>query len=362
MAKTMSTVVGIFLDQNWAQRAIQALQAAGFEARVADQRTVNNLTSMGIDNDAADLYKTRVGEGNSVVIVENAGNRGEDALGVMLQNGAENIDMSRDMGGTATAAGTVATTSRTNVDTNYDYNRLKKLDVKERQYGPVVEKQGRARNAEEMRIVLMEETLTPVKQARQAGEVELNKVVREEQKEIPVTLRHEEVTIERHAVDRPADPSEIGDMADQTITVPVYEERAELQKQARVVEEVTVGKRAQEEQQTLTGTVRHEELEVNKTGNVVRGTGATTGQWSQVMPQYRSHWEQSHANEGRWEDVEPAYRYGYEMRNNPQYKGRSYNDAESDLQSGWNKSEYGAKTAWNKVSHSVKDAWNDLTH
>ncbi|HEX8227872.1 MAG TPA: YsnF/AvaK domain-containing protein [Chloroflexia bacterium] len=271
MAKNTSTVVGIFPDQTWAQGAISALQNGGFNARLADTGTVSNLASMGIDSNAASLYESRLGEGNVVVIVENAGGRGEDALGIMLQNGAENIDLSKDRTGNTTT---------TTTTTDY-YQRLQSRGANERQYGNYDESLGRARNAEEMNVLLREETLTAVKQSVQSGEVQVQKVVHEKQQEIPVNLRHEEVTIERRAVDRPATADDLDDMTDQVISVPVYEERAELQKQARVREEVTIGKQAVEEQQTLTGTTRHEHLEVNETGNVVVQGDANTNTYDQ---------------------------------------------------------------------------------
>lgn len=370
MANNTSTVVGVFLDQNWAQRAIQALQAAGFKARMADKSTVGQLSNMGIDKNAASLYQSRMSEGGSVVVVDEAGNRGEDALGVMLQNGAENIDMSKDTGGANMgAANTTTTQSTTTTDTDH-YQKLQKTDRSQRQYGQMDQNTGRAKTADEMHVQLREETLTPVKQAVQAGEVQINKVVHEKQEQVPVTLRHEEVVIERHAVDRPATDKDMNDMTDQTISVPVYEERAELQKQTRVTEEVSIGKRAQEQQETLTGTTHHEHLEVNETGNVQvsgdagkMGTAKTTQSWSEVMPTYRSHWQQSHSTGGgTWEDAEPSYRYGYEMRNDPRYQGRSYQDAESDLKQGWGQTQGGAKTAWDKVSQNVRDAWNNMTH
>jgi len=263
MGHHTSTVVGIFPDQMWAQSAINGLQSAGFNARVADESTVGKLASMGIDRNAASLYQSRLGEGNTVIIVDDAAGRGEDALGIMLQNGAENIDLSKDQTGAATAT----TTTTTTTDTDY-YTRLQKARANERQYGTYDQNLGRARNAEEMRVLLHEETLTPVKQAVESGQVQVQKVVHERQQEVPVNLRHEEVVIERHAVNRPANSDEIGDMTDQVINVPVYEEVAELQKQAVVREEVNIGKRAVEEQQTLTGTTRHEHLQVNETGDI----------------------------------------------------------------------------------------------
>jgi stress response protein YsnF len=57
-------------------------------------------------------------------------------------------------------------------------------------------------------------------------------------------------------------------MQDEVIRVPVYEERAELQKQARVREEVGIQETAVNEQQTLTGTARGEDLQVQQSGDV----------------------------------------------------------------------------------------------
>jgi uncharacterized protein (TIGR02271 family) len=210
-------------------------------------------------------------------------------------------------------------------------------------------------------VQLREETLQPVKQAVQTGEVGVRKTVREQQHEVPVNLRREEVTIDRQAVDRPADPREIGDMREESFSVPVYEEQAELQKQARVYEEVTLSKQPIEEQRTVTGTTRREELDVTENGDAaLRGNPAVrTGEnWTEVMPTYRSRWEQSHRG-ARWEEAEPAYRYAYEMQNDPKYRGRSYSEIEKDLRSDWKNR--GEPTAWDKVSTNVREAWNDIT-
>lgn len=269
MAGKTSTVVGVFPDNSWAQRAIQALQSAGFKARMADASIAGRLASMGIDRNAASLYKSRLDEGDAVVIVEDAGNRGEDALGAMLQNGSENIDLSKgNTGAAAKSSSTTTTTATQPTDDATYYQDVQKRPKTERMYGQHDQTTGRARTQDEMRVLLREETLTPVKQAVQAGEVELRKVVHEKQEQVPVTLRHEEVVIERHAVDRPLQSGEGIDMKNEVIEVPVYEERAELQKQARITEEVGLSKRAVEEQQTLTGKTRHEHLEAVQSGDV----------------------------------------------------------------------------------------------
>ena len=102
---------------------------------------------------------------------------------------------------------------------------------------------------------------------KQAGEVVVGKKVVEEQKTVPVSVAHEEVVVTRHKVDRDAQPGEIG--ADgETIKVPVMAEQVSTSKTARVVEEVEVDKRKVEEKQTVTGTVRKEQLDVDTDGSV----------------------------------------------------------------------------------------------
>lgn len=270
------TVVGIFEDQGDAQKAIERVQQQGYKARLADESSVRNLP--GLNNDEAQVYLSRHQEGNSLVVVE-AGDRGEDALDLLLDSGAEYLNLHTSTGQGGKSAGNTGQGGKG--AGQYDANYYQNLQRDQRQYGRYDESKGRARTSEEMRVQLREETLGATKQAVQAGEVEVRKVVHEREQEIPVTLNREQVVIERTAVDRPAEVGEIGDMQDEVIRVPVYEEQAQLQKQARVREEVNIGKESVQEQQTLRGTVRHEHAEVVNTGDVDvvgdTGTSATTG-------------------------------------------------------------------------------------
>ena len=116
-------------------------------------------------------------------------------------------------------------------------------------------------------IQLREEELHVDKSMKQAGEVVVGKHVVEEQKSVTVPVSHEEVVVTRHAVDREADPSSIG--ADtETMKVAVMAEQVSTSTTARVVEEVEVGKRKVEEERTVTGTVRKEQLDINTDGSV----------------------------------------------------------------------------------------------
>jgi len=120
-----------------------------------------------------------------------------------------------------------------------------------------------------MRVQLLQEELQVDKQVRQVGEVEIGKRVVSEQVSVPVSLQREEVIIHQTNVSGGnAGGAVIGE--GQTITVPISEEFAQVSKTTSVAGEVEIEKRMTTEQKTISDTVRHEELDVNKgtTGRV----------------------------------------------------------------------------------------------
>jgi len=262
MANKTDSIVGVFLDRQTAEQAVQQLQSQGFNATIDGGQNFSDFPG-----EQAKIYQSRVGEGNVLVRVNDPSDRGEEALNTMLAAGAENIDMIRGQG-------TGQDFSSWNTQQRADY--YQNLGTDQRQYGTIDQTTGQGQTADQIRVPLREEQLTANKQSVQAGEVQLNKVVHEKEQQIPVNLRHEEVVVHREAVDRPLGEGEIGDMQEDVIRVPVYEEQAELQKQARVRDEVTLDKEVREHQQTLSGTARHEHLEVQPGGDVqVQGDTGT---------------------------------------------------------------------------------------
>src|SRR5947209_4353501 len=109
-------------------------------------------------------------------------------------------------------------------------------------------------------LVLSEEELQVGKRPVEAGRVRLRKVVRTEQREVPVDLRREDVEIER--VD--ATGEDVPDTAfrEQEIDVPVMREEAVVGKESRVTGQVRVDKTAETETRTVGGEVRREDVEV----------------------------------------------------------------------------------------------------
>ncbi len=134
--------------------------------------------------------------------------------------------------------------------------------------------------ADRLKVQLLKEELHVGKESRQAGEVEISKRVVEEQVQVPVTLEREEVVIHRHAVGAEGGTLAAGQtIGDETITVPLREEFAQVTKDVRVAEEIEIEKRTIAEQKTVADTVRHEEIDTDaiKTQGNVRVEGDTTG-------------------------------------------------------------------------------------
>jgi len=118
-------------------------------------------------------------------------------------------------------------------------------------------------------LKLREERLRADKEQVEAGEVTVRKDVVTEQQTIDVPVTHEEVIVERHAVDPTrAAQGDIDADDDREIHVPVREERVRVEKEPVVYEEVDVSKRQVKGSKKVSDTVRREEARVNKKGDV----------------------------------------------------------------------------------------------
>ncbi len=126
-----------------------------------------------------------------------------------------------------------------------------------------------ALGAEEGTIQLAEETLRVGKRDVNHGRVRLRSYVVETPVNESVSLHSERVDVARHAVDRPLTAGE-NLFAERTLSAEEHVEEAVVSKEARVYEEVSLGKVAQERTQEIKDTVRRTEVEV-----VDERTGAT---------------------------------------------------------------------------------------
>jgi len=116
-------------------------------------------------------------------------------------------------------------------------------------------------------VHLREEQLAVRTQPVEAGRVSLGTEVVEEEQILEVPVSREEVTIERTPVARRPSDEPIA-ATSEALTVPVHEEQVAVDKQAVVYEEVSLGKRAVQETQRVSETVRKEVMDVDASGDV----------------------------------------------------------------------------------------------
>ncbi|MDI4646913.1 YsnF/AvaK domain-containing protein [Cohnella hashimotonis] len=121
-----------------------------------------------------------------------------------------------------------------------------------------------AQDADTLR--LHEERLNVDKERVRTGEVSVHKDVIEERQTIEVPVQREEVVIERHAIhDEATDGAAIG--KDETIRIPVSEERVEVTKRPVATEEISIGKRVVQDTEHVSETVRKERAELDRSGH-----------------------------------------------------------------------------------------------
>ena len=117
---------------------------------------------------------------------------------------------------------------------------------------------------EEIRIPVMEEELTATVRGQEAGAVRIQKDVVEEERTLDVPLTEERVRVERRVVDRPVSAADADAFEETVIDVPLRSETVDVQKQARVAEEVVVSKEAVQRTERVADTVRKEEVYVDE--------------------------------------------------------------------------------------------------
>jgi uncharacterized protein (TIGR02271 family) len=247
-------------------------------------------------------------------------------------------------------------------------------------------------------IPVVREELKVGKRAVLKGGVRVYSRVVDEPVEESVRLRQEQVRVDRTPVNREATAADLRPGNEQVFEVKEYSEEPVVSKQARVVEEVRIRKEATERTETVRENVRHTEVNVENVagGNAsASGTGARTAAstagrttteasgptsvaGSPAYPNtgaasasagtglgvndedFRRHYQSTYGSAGdSYDTYRPGYHYGYQMANDPRYKGRSWDDVESDL-----RSDYGQRypnSTWDRMKGSVRYGWNKVT-
>lgn len=123
-------------------------------------------------------------------------------------------------------------------------------------------------------IPVIEEQLQVGKREVEGGGVRVRSRVIEKPVEEHLRLREERVVVNRHPVNREVTDADTANLQQGDFTITERAEEAVVSKQARVVEEVEVGKRVEEHDQVIRDTVRRTDVDVEEinTGTTTRGT------------------------------------------------------------------------------------------
>ena len=219
-----------------------ATTAAGAGIGAAAGGLIGALIGLGIPEEKARIYNDRVGKGSFLVMVTGNGYEIERAANIMRSNGVEEFDIYDMPGARATTVNDVDEDIRARTD----------LD-------------------DSGKIRLYEERLTVNKQRAKAGEVAIGKRVETETAEVAVPVERERIVIERTDANAGTvvTPGTANFAEGGVAKVELYEETADIQKQAFVREEVNVRKEVETDTVSARETIRREELEVDADGDVI---------------------------------------------------------------------------------------------
>lgn len=232
-----NTIVSLFDDGGEAQRLVRELTTAGFDQGSVNTITSNSgdvsntLRSASVPQDAASVYERGVKGGGTLVTLRVEDDEVDRAMAII--------------------------------------NRYNTVDIDERSTqsaGSTTSDLGRTSAQGEAVIPVVEEQLNIGKRQVERGGVRIYSHVTERPVEETVTLREERVHVERHPVNREVTDADAAALREGSFEVTTQAEEAVVAKQARVVEEVVVGKEAGERTETVRDTVRRTEVEVDETG------------------------------------------------------------------------------------------------
>ena len=224
-------------------------------------------------------------------------------------------------------------------------------------------------------LPVIEEELRVGKREVQRGGVRIFQRVVETPVNEAVTLREEHVSVERRPVDQPVSQAAMANFQEKSIELRETAEEAVVEKSARVVEEVVVGKQVTQHQEQISDTVRRTEVDVEQLGassgttasaGMSGSSGAMAGDASMGMlgqdddSYFRKHYDANYGTSGRaYQDYTPAYSYGSTMAADQQYRGKSWNDVEPNLRQDWESRNPGS--AWDNFKAAVHHGWDKIT-
>jgi len=301
------TVIGLFNKSADAQQAVQRLLSNGFTNDNVDislGTTSGNTGSTNFnlddddreehesgisrffknlfgDDDDEDVNKySKASRGKSIVTVHAMSDEeARRASDILDDSGAADVDEDAneyDYRTTGTGAAPVGafnettgtsitpdltTGSTTGSTTGTDYTDT--TSSTNRDFTGTSDRDIRDRDITDKKIPIIEENIEVGKRAVQTGGVRVRSRIVEKPVEEDLRLRTERVYVQRNPVDRPASDADFTSFKEGEIELKEHAEVPVVNKEARVVEEISLGKDVDERTETVRDTVRKTEVDVD---------------------------------------------------------------------------------------------------
>lgn len=260
------TIIGLFDSKTEAQAAMRDLVAAGFaeenidfsnrrydeaaastNAATSTQSTTGGGVSgffnslFGGDTPEARNYTNAATDAEAILTVQtDSDERSRQIAEILDRNGAIDVDERSAQYDASYAQSGGATAARDTTTEN------------------------RAATTGDTTIPVIEEELQVGKRQVQGGGVRVRSRVIEKPVEETLRLREEHVVVNRRPVDRAVTDADLSSFKEGDIEITERSEEAVVSKQARVVEEVEIGKQVSEREQVVSDTVRRTDVEVDE--------------------------------------------------------------------------------------------------
>ncbi len=322
---TRSTIVAVYASPSAAQAAANELKKNGFDSDDIDIGS-GESSERPHEGGITGWFKRIFGQDRheDEPYYENATRRGNVVLSVEARG--DNLDRAADI-----------------------LNRHSPIDVHREFVGSPHE--APRKTGESGAVPVVNEELRVGKRSVLRGGVRIYTREVEEPVEEKLRLREEKVYVDRQPADRAATDADRRTDAEQVIEMKEYVDEPVVSKQARVTEEIRVGKDTTEREQTIRDTVRRTEVNVEDLGK---------GRDSALHSDFRRDFDARYgASGGNYDEYAPAYNYGYAMAADPRYRGKRFDEVEPDL-----RSDYGRRypnSAWERMKDSVRYGWDKVT-
>src|ERR671929_1318662 len=227
---------------------------------------IDTLADLGVPYEEAHAYAEGVRRGSALVVVESSDERAERGMAILQRLHPVDIHARttqwRQEGWTGSDAAAVTSTpmARTATATRSAQEQAR-AQTRVASQGATT---GRVEGDKEMTIPVVEEDIAIGKREVERGHVRIYSRVTERPVEESVRLREEKVTVERRPTDRPATEADFAAAGKEVIEMTETAEEPVVSKRARVVEEVVVHKDVTEHTETVRGTERHTEVDVQR--------------------------------------------------------------------------------------------------